>query len=266
MKKECEWTRKKLPAYLRGHVFRTTRSRIERHLNSCALCKSEFEALKRSEETRLILQDFSPSGGVLQRVKTGISFLARLKKIVYRPLWIAALLLVAAAVSYYVIVPSQFDIELEKLAKTASPTPARQKTVSPEPEASPAVQTAPSTTGALPAPLPAVETMTITITIPQENEHAAIMRINEIMKEYVQLQTSAFSDTVREISSSLTAKELLTFFSAIEPEFKIGHSGKRIASFPSAQSIPFVLRLKSLPTVPRTSESTVPTSTRSVAH
>jgi hypothetical protein len=59
-----------------------------------------------------------------------------------------------------------------------------------------------------------------------------------------------FSDTAREISGSLTAKELLTFFNRIEPAGKISYSRKRFESFPSAQTIPFVMKLIVAPAAP----------------
>jgi hypothetical protein len=52
---------------------------------------------------------------------------------------------------------------------------------------------------------------------------------------------------VKEVSGSLTARELLTLFNRIEPTAKVGYSRKRLQSFPTARLIPFVLRLKPAP-------------------
>src|SRR6266508_2594897 len=105
MDKECERTRNALPDYLRGHVFRISRNRIDGHLQTCAVCRSEFEALKRTEETRQLLKDIDAPAGVAQRVKQGISELSKLKKILYRPLWLAGITLVAAGIFYYAMLP-----------------------------------------------------------------------------------------------------------------------------------------------------------------
>jgi hypothetical protein len=67
------------------------------------------------------------------------------------------------------------------------------------------------------------------------------------MRGYGELRNMRFSDTVREISGSLTSKELLTFFSLIESEGKISYRRKRLAKFPSAQPVPFVMNLKVAP-------------------
>jgi hypothetical protein len=84
------------------------------------------------------------------------------------------------------------------------------------------------------------------VTITVDNEKAAIRRINEVMRTR-ELRKLRFSDTVREISGSLTSKELLTFFSLIESEGKISYSRKRLARFPNAQPVPFVMNLKVAP-------------------
>jgi len=53
-----------------------------------------------------------------------------------------------------------------------------------------------------------------------------------------------FSDTVKEISGSLTAKELLTFFNRIENAGNVNYSRTRLESFPAAAPVPFIMRLK----------------------
>lgn len=143
MKKECEYARKLLPRYLRGHVFRLQKARIERHLKQCAVCSSECQALMHTEVTRRFLKDLAPAEGVMPRMKEGFSGLGRLKKLFYRPLWIAVLAAVVAAAYYYstvVLMPRRLDLELESIVKTAPSLTA------------PA--TAPSTTTASPAAAP----------------------------------------------------------------------------------------------------------------
>ena len=44
-KKECERTRKSLPKYLQGHLFKLQERRVERHLKACAVCTSELQSL-----------------------------------------------------------------------------------------------------------------------------------------------------------------------------------------------------------------------------
>jgi hypothetical protein len=85
------------------------------------------------------------------------------------------------------------------------------------------------------------------VTITVDNEKTAIRRINEVMRGHGELRKLRFSDTVREISGSLTSKELLTFFSQIESEGKISYSRKRLVAFPSTQLVPFVMNLKVAP-------------------
>lgn len=119
MKKECEETRKALPKYLKGLVFRSERGRIERHLSQCVICRSEFDALRRSEETLQILKDINVSGGVVGRVKDGVSALGKIKKLFYRPLWVAGIALAVAAVVYYLVTPRQLEIEIDRIVQSA---------------------------------------------------------------------------------------------------------------------------------------------------
>jgi hypothetical protein len=238
MKKDCEYTGKLLKKYLLGHLFKLQKNRVERHLKSCVVCRSEFEALKRIDETRQFLKDVTPEEGILSRLKKGFSAAARLKKIIYRPLWVAGIALLAAAGTYYVVTPTPLDVELESIVKTTPST-----TVSTAIGSSPVVISAPAAT----VPASAGEPLMITITLAQENERKSIRRINEVMREYDQLWGKKFSDTVREISGSLTAKELLTFFSRIKTTGTISYNRSRIESQPKAQPLPFVLTLKRAP-------------------
>src|SRR5512134_252849 len=118
MNTECEETKKILPKYLQGHVFRTRRGRIERHLEQCVICRSEFEALRRTEETREILRDINAPGGVVGRVKDGVFALGKVRKLLYRPLWIAGIALAAAAVVYYLVTPHQLAREIDNIVKS----------------------------------------------------------------------------------------------------------------------------------------------------
>lgn len=242
MKKECQRTRQALPKYLHGHLFKTSQVRIGRHLQQCVICRSEFEALRRTEETRQILKDIDAPEGVVDRMRERVASLGKLKKLLYRPLWIMGLVLVAAAVYYYVVTPRQLDLEIEKIVKTAPSGTAVTSAAS---------GTTPSTSLAQPASrhaaasAPAMEPLVVTIT--PENDDAAIQRINEIMRGHGQMRKLTFSDAVKEIEGSLTSKELLTFFSRIDPVAKVNYSRKRFKSFKTAEPIPFVLKLKAAP-------------------
>ena len=89
MKKDCAYTRKSLRKYLHGHLFKPEQIRVERHLRSCVMCYTEYQALKQAAETKQYLKDITPPEGIVQRVQAGVSGLAKLKKILYRPLWLA---------------------------------------------------------------------------------------------------------------------------------------------------------------------------------
>ncbi len=240
MKKECQRTRQALPNYLHGYLFKTSKVRIDRHLQQCVICRSEFEALRRTEETRQLLKDIDAPEGIVGRVKESVSSLGKLKKLLYRPLWITGLFLIAAAIYYYVVTPRQLDLEIENIVKTApSATAAAMSAVSgTTPPAPPASRHAA-------ASAPAMEPLVVTIT--PEDDDAAIRRINEVMPGHGQMRKQKFSDTVKEIEGSLTAKELLTFFSRIDPVAKVSYSRKRFESLKTAEPIPFVLKLKAAP-------------------
>jgi len=247
MKQECERTKKALPDYLRGYVFRITRNRIDRHLQTCAVCRSEFEALRRMEETRQILKYVDSLGGVAHRLKEGVSALAKLKKILYRPLWLAGILLVAAALSYYAMLPRQLDLEIENIVKTAPANTA------PVPGAGPAqgasVVTRPVASLNVPVTQPApVKTVTpLAVSIVPASESTSIQSINEVMSGHGSLRKMKFSDTVRQLSGTLTAQELLTFFDRMGEVAKVRYDRKHFKSFPDGQKIPFILMLKAAP-------------------
>jgi hypothetical protein len=239
MKKECAQVRKALPNYLRGHLFKLEQLRIERHLRSCVVCYSQYDALKRADETRQYLKDITPPEGVVQRMKEGVFGLAKLKKLIYRPLWIAGIIAAAAIVYYYVITPRKLDVELDRIIKTAPsstaavPAPVPLTPVA-RPAAAPPVAPAHAATRVM-------EPLLVSVTT--EDDKAAIRRINQVMREHGRLRKFKFTDTVRDISGNLTAKELLTFFNRIGSVGKVSYSRKRFESFPSAQPIPFVMKL-----------------------
>jgi len=251
MKKECEHTRKMLRRYRRGHVFATDRKRIERHLKACPVCNSEYQALKRTVETQELLRDITPPEGVAQRVRAGVSTFGKARKLFYRPLWIAALVALVWVVYAYVLPSLLHDRDLENYgmhapalvtAPTASPAPASA--------ASPTVPAVavkqPEQPAAKPAPTAQnVKPLMVTITV--ENEQVAMKKINAVMKGHALLRTMRFTDAMKEVSGSLTARELLTFFGRIESTGKITYSQARLEAFPAAQALPFVLRLKAAP-------------------
>jgi hypothetical protein len=251
MKKECAYTRKALRKYLRGHLFMLQKNRVERHLKSCVVCSSEYQALKKNNETRQILKDVAPPEGL---VKAGVSGLAKLQKLFYRPLWVAAIIGIAVVV-FINVTQRPRDLEIENLEKSLPPVPASSSSIASAPATtliSLPAQTAPVHAAAAPQPAPVPEAAAaepLVIAITPEDEQAAIRRINEVMRGHGSLHRLRFTDTVREISGSLTAKELLTFFNRIETVGKVSYSRKRFESFPAARPIPFVMKLKPAPRI-----------------
>jgi len=256
MKKECEQTRRTLRRYLRGHVFTMERKRIERHLKTCPLCATEYQSLKRSDETTQFLKDITPVEGVVQRVRTGVSGLSRVRKILYRPLWVLAVVVAGFLLTQYVIRPYLQDRErewreLNSPAVPAAPVPAGAAR---SPEAKPA-----EPPQALAPVEKIVDPLVVTITV--NDEQAAIGRINDVMRGHGVLRTKRFSDSVREISGELTPKELLTFINRIEAAGKISYSRGRFEQFPSAQPMPFIMKVK---TAPKPAVNAVETPSRPV--
>ena len=149
LKRECAYARKHFNRYLRGHIFKLQKIRIDRHLKTCAVCSSEFDALKRADETRSLLHEVTPVEGLAPRLRDLLSAFARLKVVFYRPLWMVGIVLAAAVAYHFAAIPRQIDIELENIVKTA-PT----NTAPSAPAAGEAVATTPSVT-APPAPRPA---------------------------------------------------------------------------------------------------------------
>ncbi len=80
------------------------------------------------------------------------------------------------------------------------------------------------------------------------------------MRGHGQLRKMSFSQSVRQISGDLTPAELLVFFNRIEKAGKVSYSRKRFQSFPAAQPIPFVMKIKRTPMIAE-QQSTKPGST-----
>jgi hypothetical protein len=236
MKKECEKTRSLLPRYLRGHLFKPQQKRIERHLASCAVCRSEFDALRQIGETRRILKDMMPPETVAGIMKEQVSALHALKKLAYRPLWLIMIAAVIAVSYFYVIDPILHDPDIEKLDAGTPPPPAA--TVPPAPQQK--IKPAPA------AAAPRTDPLVVTITLEKQNEQESIRTINEAMKEHPLLKNMHFSDKVREISGSLSSNELVTFLNRIQSAGKITYRRSRLASA-GGELLPFVVKLKSPP-------------------
>jgi hypothetical protein len=247
MKTECEQTRKSFRKYLQGHLFKPEQLKIDRHLKKCAHCSSELQTLKRVAETQKYLKDITPPEGMVQKVKAGVSGLSRLRKLVYRPLWVLAMAAAGAAVYVYVLPSLLHDRDFDSIEAPAPPAVVQPATTPPAAPQAPtqAARPEPSKPQQSAPPSPAVNPLTVTISA--ENERAAMNRINSVMQGHALLRTMQFSDTVKEISGSLTAKELLTFFNRIESVGKVSYSSSRLESFPTAQPVPFVIRLKAAP-------------------
>jgi hypothetical protein len=255
MKKECEHTRNLLPRYLRGHLFKLQQKRIERHLAACVVCRSEFDSLKRIDETQRFLKDINPPEGVAARVKEGVSGLAVLRKLIFRPLWLIIIAAVIAASYLYVINPLLHDPDIEKLDAGIPPSPPATVESSPRTLPTPTVSAHPAPQQKMEsvpvAAAPKTDPLVVTITVENQNEKTGIKLINDAMKEHALLKTMRFSDKVREISGSLTSDELLTFFNRIQSAGKIIYKRSRLASA-GGELLPFVMKLQVLPAPPQT--------------
>jgi len=254
MKKECEDTRSLLPRYLRGHLFKPQQKRIERHLAACVVCRSEFDSLKRIDETQRFLKDLDPPEGVTARVKEGVSGLAGVRKLIFRPLWLIMIAGVIAASYFYVIVPLLHDPDIEKLDAGMPPSPPATAASAPRTLSTPTVAVpTPPQQKMEPVPAaaaPKADPLVITITVEKQNEKVGIRTINDAMKEHALLKTMRFSDNVHEISGSLTSDELLTFFNRIQSAGKITYKRSRLASA-GGEPLPFVMKLQILPAPPQ---------------
>jgi hypothetical protein len=264
MKKQCEYTRKTLKNYLRGHVYKLQKMRVERHLKSCVMCRSELESLKHAEEARRYIKDITPVEGIMPVLQEGVSAVKGLKKVLYRPLWIAGIVLIATTVTYYFVTPRKLDIEIDNIARTAP----SGTVISASSPSAPVVNAVPAIAQAVHAPTAApvsrgepdrmVEPLAITITAPQEQEKESIQRINQVVRELGKLRKEAFSNEVREITGALTASELVIFISRISNTGRASYNRKRLDSFPGTQTVPFILTLKFAPRAASTSSPSIP--------
>lgn len=251
MKKDCAYIRKSLRKYLRGHLFKYEQVRIARHLNACPVCRSEFQALRKVVDTKQLIRDITPPEDFGQRIKNGFFGLRKLKLLLYRPLWVMAIIGAGTLIYINIIAPSQRDIEIENIEKSLPPsatmasaptmTPARGRALS-----APVAQTA-AEPAVSPSVLSAPAADLLVITITPENNKAAVQQINDVMQGQGQLGKTRFSRTVREVSGSLSAQELLAFFKQIEGSGKVSYSRKRFESFSTAQPIPFVMKMNWAP-------------------
>ena len=251
MNKDCASVRKSLPKYLRGHLFKYEQIRIARHLNSCAVCRSEYQALKKVADTRRLLKDITPPEGFVLRLKAGAAGLARVRMLMYRPLWLLLIIGLATVVYLNIFAPHR-DIEIENIERSLPP-PAPATSA---PTGTPAMVSASTASAAVyeaAAPMEhrkraesdlAPEPLVITIAPAGEQ---AVRRINEALRSHGQLRKMKFTDSVREISGTMTARELLSFFNRIDEAGKVAYSRKRFESYPETASIPFVMKMKSAP-------------------
>jgi hypothetical protein len=186
-------------------------------------------------------------------MKERASGLQALKKLFYRPLWLAAIIAAAAASYLFVIDPLLHDPDLEKLdAGTYAPAPvqvAAPPVSIPTSTQTPPVPAVPEQKMPPPA-APKTDPLVVTITVEKGNEKASIRTINEAMKEHALLKSMRFSDKVREISGSLPPGDLMTFFSRIQGAGKITYRRSRLASAGS-EPLPFVMKLHSLQAPPQ---------------
>jgi predicted anti-sigma-YlaC factor YlaD len=232
-----------LPKYLRGHIFAINRARIERHLSQCVLCRSEYEGLRKAEETRRILEHINAPEGMIERIRAGVLTLGKLKKVIYRPLWIIGILLIVGAVYYYEVTPRQLDLEIERIVKTdPSSTMAGDNRILSAMSAT--AHAHPTMTPNQVATLPVTTQAPLVVIITSNNDTSAVGNINDILHGYGKMQNVKFSKTTKEISASLTARELGVLFKRIESIAKVNYSRQQFNKFQPTAQVPFVLRLK----------------------
>lgn len=245
LKNECTYTRARLQRHLLGHLFLHQQRRIDRHLASCPVCASEFDAVRRIDETQRILRAVEASEGMASISQTGTALLAALRRLLYRPLWSGILIAALAALYLFVIVPFLHDPDLERLDASVR-APAGDDSAPPLSALSttaPAVRARAPEPAAAP-PAPATDPLIVTITIEKEQERERVRQINDAMKDHALLRSMQFGDGVREISGSLTGNELRTFFNRIADAGKISYRRSRLAAVGEGEMLPFVLRLR----------------------
>jgi len=261
--KECERTRKALPKYLQGHLFKYQVRRVERHLTACPVCSSEFQSLRFAADTKLLLKDITPSEGMAARLEALLLFFGKLRLLLYRPLWLLLMALLFGYLYLFVIVPSRHDPELESIERSL-PAATVSAPATPRSAPNPALAAAPTPTPVpavkAPAPVPSVEPLAITIT---PDDQSSMRRINEVMKGHAGTRKLRFTETMREVSGSLTPGELQTLFSRIEQAGKVSYSKKRFSALSTTELVPFMIKLKDAPSAaakqpPLTTEKSAP--------
>jgi hypothetical protein len=169
----------------------------------------------------------------------------------YRPLWLILIIGLATVVYLNIFAPHR-DIEIENIERSLPPAAPAASSPSGTPAlASSSTVSAPVHEAAVPVEpgkqtesAPALEPLVITITPASEQ---AVRQINELLRGHGQLRKMKFTDSVRELSGTLTARELLAFFNRIDEAGKVTYSRKRFESYPVAASIPFVMKMKPAP-------------------
>ncbi len=243
MKSECTYTRKRLPRHVEGRLFKLQQRRIERHLGTCPLCRSEFDALRRKRETEQFLRDLEPSSGMIQGVRKAGSALVRL---FYRPFWVVLIVGAAVLLHRQVIDPVLHDPDLEQLDTGIAPqadVPAAAVQTAPTPSVSSLPEAKPEPASKAEVP-PATDPLVVTISVDGDHERESLKHINDAMKEHALLRTMRFSDKVREVAGNLTADELYVFFGRIKDAAKIGYKRSRLSAAGSGELIPVVLRVR----------------------
>jgi hypothetical protein len=242
MKKDCSYTHKRLARYAGGRLFALQRRRVQRHLAVCQICRSEFDAIRQAEETRRLLMHVDLPEGLGAVARAGAASISFLRRLLYRPVWLLLLVVSAAAIYRYAIVPVLHDPDLERLYAPSISQPTSP--VSPAQNASepPPVN---ETVGKAAAVSPqSAELLFVTITLERDSEKVGISRINQAMKEYGVPSDMRFGDSVRQVSGSLTVAELSALFKRIQGSGKLSYKRSRLANAGERDLIPFELRLR----------------------
>ncbi len=263
MSKDCDKTRKYLPKYVQGHVFKYQQIRISRHLAGCPLCRSEYQALQKITDTRRLLQNVHSGDGIGDHLRAGSAILGRLKVLLYRPLWLIAIAGALTLLYLNVIAPQRRDIEIENIEKQLPP--AAPKASAPLPSAAPVTAEsvtaqAPAQPGSAAAPGKHAVVEPLVVEITPLNDRAA-GRVNELIRGSEQFKKKKFSESVHEISGALSQEEFVEFFGRIEQAAKVTYNRKKALSYPSSQPIPFVMKMKPAPRPAERRPSTQPTDT-----
>jgi hypothetical protein len=190
-------------------------------------------------------------GGVADHVRAIASRLSGLARLLYRPVWLVAIVGACFSISLYIVKPLLHDPELEKLdAAAPSPSQAVKSTVEPVTASVTTTVSAQPSRADRPAP-PALTPLVVTITVEKESEKESVKRINDAMREHALLGSMLVTDSVRELSGSLTAGELATLLVRIQGAGKITYKRSRLASIDSNELLPFVLKINTVAAVIR---------------